>query len=350
MTAVHDQPIAGPGAWKASDFPRGADDIAFDLGPQHRAAIAEAMEAIGARGLAMEEVTRRDFALPDVADELAALAEAIDRDRGIALIRGFPVDDYSQADIETIYWGIGTHFGTPVSQSVMGDHLGHVVDVTDVDPHARAYRARQELSLHTDLSDIACLLCIHPAGAGGLSRFASALAIHNEMLATRPDLLEPLYRGFRWHRLGEQGADEDPITPHRVPHFSYLGGRLSCRYVRNYIREAAFALGEQLDDAAEEAFDTFDEIGRRPDFQLEFTLRRGEAVFMNNLTVLHARTAFENHGDPTRKRHLMRLWLASHTAPAVVPEIQIYSTGRGGGVPKQEDGRMPSFERNFDLS
>lgn len=349
MTAVHRQSITGPGAWKASNFPGGADDIAFGLGPRHRAAIAQAMEAVRERGLAIEEVTAADFALPEIADELAEVGEEIDRGRGIVLVRGFPVDDYSQADIETIYLGIGAHFGTPVSQSVMGDRLGQVIDVTDVDPHARAYRARQELSLHTDLSDIASLLCIHPAGSGGKSQFASALAIHNEMLATRPDLLEPLYRGFRWHRLGEHGTGEDPITPYRVPHFSYHGGRLSCRYVRTYIREGAYALDEPLSGTAEEALDTFDEIGRRPDFQLELTLGRGEAIFVNNLTVLHARSAFENHGDPAKKRHLLRLWLASHAAPAVVPEIQIYATGRGGGIPKQEDGRMPSFERHFDI-
>ena len=349
MTAVHRETITGPGAWKASDFPGGADDIAFDLGPRHLAAIAEAMKAVRGRGLALEEITRDDFALGDMAGELAAQAEEIDRGRGIIVIRGLPVDDYSQADIEAIYLGIGAHFGTAVSQSVMGDRLGHVIDVTDVDPNARAYRARQELSLHTDLSDIASLLCIYPAGSGGVSRFASVLAIHNEMLATRPDLLEPLYRGFRWHRLGEHGTGEDPITPHRVPHFSYHGGRLSCRYVRSYIREGAHALDEPLDGTEEEALDTFDEIGRRPDLQLELILGRGAAVFVNNLTVLHARTAFENHGDPAKKRHLLRLWLASHTAPAVVPEIQVFTTGRGGGIPKQEDGRMPSFERHFDI-
>jgi hypothetical protein len=230
----------------------------------------------------------------------------------------------------------------------MGDRLGHVTDVTDVDPHARAYRARQELSLHTDLSDIASLLCLHPAGSGGQSQFASALAIHNEMLATRPDLLAPLYRGFRWHRMGEHGAGEEPVTPHRVPHFSHLGGRLSCRYVRNYIREGAFALGEPLDRTEEEALDVFDEIARCPAFRLELILSRGTAVFVNNLTVLHARSAFENHGDPAKKRHLLRLWLASHAAPAVVPEIQIYGNGREGGIPKQEDGRMPSFKRSFE--
>ena len=31
--------------------------------------------------------------------------------------------------------------------------------------------------------------------------------------------------------------------------------------------------------------------------------------FANNYMVLHARTAFVDHADPDRKRHLLRLWL-----------------------------------------
>lgn len=345
MVAVHREIIAGPEAWKASDFPRGADDIAFDLGPRHLAAIAEAMAAVRARGLAMEEITRADFALPDIADELAALARELVWGRGILLMRGFPLDDYAEADIEALYWGIGTHFGAAVSQSVLGDRLGHVIDVTDTDPDARAYRARQELSLHTDLSGIMSLLCLHPAKTGGVSRFASTPAIHNELLATRPELLTPLYRGFPWHRVSEEGPGQESITPYRVPHFHHSGGRLSCRYVRYYIEEAAQALGARLGELETAALDTFDEIAARPDFTLELTLARGEANFANDLTVLHARSAFENHADPGLHRHLLRLWLGVRDGPPLVPELQPYATGPGGGIPKQE-GRSPSFEHH----
>jgi hypothetical protein len=44
------------------------------------------------------------------------------------------------------FWGIGTHLGRGLSQSVMGDRLGHVKDFSREDPGARAYRNKQELS------------------------------------------------------------------------------------------------------------------------------------------------------------------------------------------------------------
>ena len=56
------------------------------------------------------------------------------------------------------------------------------------------------LRWHTDRTDVVALLCVDQARAGGLSEVASALAIHNAMLACRPDLLDELYadmtRGF----------------------------------------------------------------------------------------------------------------------------------------------------------
>ena len=44
---------------------------------------------------------------------------------------------------------------------------------------------------------------------------------------------------------------------------------------------------------------------------MEFLLQPGDMIFINNLTVLHARSGFENDPDPAKKRLLLRLWLAT---------------------------------------
>jgi hypothetical protein len=38
-------------------------------------------------------------------------------------------------------------------------------------------------------------------------------------------------------------------------------------------------------------------------------LERGDMQFVNNYVVLHSRTAYEDHPEEARKRHLLRLWL-----------------------------------------
>ena len=338
------QHIEHPGAWKGCDL-AGKEAVCFDLGPGHLAAIDSALRSVRARGLMPEQIEKDDFALDPLAGELARLREEVQNGCGLLVIRGLPVDRYPLPDIERIYWGVGTHIGVAVSQSVMGDRLGHVIDVTDQDPNARAYRNRSELTLHTDFADIVSFLCVRKAKTGGISWFASALAIHNEILATKPDYLEVLARGFPWHRYAEQGPDEAPITPYRVPVLSACEGYVSCRYVRDYITEgAAHGMGTRLSAFEVAALDYFEEIAHRQDMRIAFTLEPSDAVYTNNFTVLHARTAFENDPDPTQKRLLLRLWLTVPDGRPVVPEIQIYNSGRPGGVPPQE-GRTPSYAR-----
>jgi len=57
------------------------------------------------------------------------------------------------------------------------------------------------------------------------------------------------------------------------------------------------------------ALDVLDELLSRRDLRVEFDLKPGDMYFINNRWVLHNRTAFEDHPEPERRRHLVRLWL-----------------------------------------
>ncbi|MEY3611699.1 MAG: hypothetical protein RJB14_1421 [Pseudomonadota bacterium] len=48
------------------------------------------------------------------------------------MLRGLPVERYSEEDIQIIYYGIGLHMGVPVRQNPKGDLLGVVMNVGDV--------------------------------------------------------------------------------------------------------------------------------------------------------------------------------------------------------------------------
>ena len=336
-------PVTGECVWTGAQL-GGKETICFDLESRHLAAIEADLRSVRRRGLETVSIEKSDFALASIADEIQALSNELQHGRGLLVVRGFPVDCYSITDLETIYWGFGRHFGTPVSQSVMGDRLGHVIDVTDTDPHARAYRNRSELTLHTDFSDIVSFQCVRKAKSGGISWFASALAIHNQILETRPDLLDVLYRGFYWHRFREEGTDSAPVTPWRVPVFSNCQGKVSCRFITGYMHEAAaHNNGETLSQLQVEALNYFDQVAHENGMPIHFTLEPGDTVFVNNFTVLHARTAFENDPDLTKKRLLLRLWMTVPDGRPVVPEIQIYDSGREGGVPPQP-GKTPSYD------
>ncbi|MED5407350.1 MAG: TauD/TfdA family dioxygenase [Pseudomonadota bacterium] len=332
-----------PVGWKPVDLANGKTDLTVQFSAEQQTSLRSAAQDVVASGRPLGEFTYPTQSKDALSEDLHRAAREVDSGRGIVILQGFPLADSSLAEIEAMYWLVGLRFGIPVSQSVMGEHLGHVEDVSDIDPDARAYRSHWELGLHTDISDIVSFLCVRRAASGGASRFASATALHDEMLSRHPDALEILYRGFHWHRLGEQTEGDSSITEHRVPFFSERDGYVSCRYIRNYIREAAYDLGG-LTSEQEQALDLFDELARSKEFCLECMLEPGEAVVMNNHTILHARTAFEDGAGPADKRLLLRLWMASHNPRPTQPHIEGFGTGRAGGIAAR-DKATPSFRR-----
>lgn len=311
------RPIDHPGAWRPTDL-GGLDAITVTLEAHHLRALHGALEHARATGKATEDLARQDFPLDDMASDLRAWRDRVQNGRGLVLLRGLPVRRYSRDDMCRLFWGLGTHFGRAVSQSLMGDRLGHVTDVSRDHPGERGYRSRRELDMHTDSDDFLMMLCLQDAKRGGQSRFVSALTLYNEMLAACPELVPILLRGFHYHWRGEQGEGEEPITPYRVPVFSFREGQLSCVFLRAFIHMAADALGEPLDDRETAALDTFETLCERADLQLPIDLRPGDAYIANNYTILHSRTAFEDHDAPEKRRHLLRLWLkAEHGRPVV---------------------------------
>ena len=295
-------------------------------------------------GETLAQLKRRDFDVPELRSDLDALRDEVMHGRGFAVLRSIPVGKHGLALLETLYVGLALQLGTPVSQSTMGDTVGRVTDVSSQENNVRPYRSRDALRLHTDFTDISALFCIRPARCGGETSVVSALAVHEEMRTCHPELLEVLYRGYRFHRLGEHAEDEERITPHRVPIFSRCRGLVSCRYSRAYIMEAEHELGVALSATEREALDRLDEISCREDMRVTIRLEAGEIVFMNSHTTLHTRSAFEDWEQPARKRLLLRLWLEACEPRPVLPEIAIYG-GRINSIPKRGAGTPAGFER-----
>ncbi|WP_164107864.1 TauD/TfdA family dioxygenase, partial [Serratia marcescens] len=71
----------------------------------------------------------------------------------------------------------------------------HVIDigtsVADVDK--RITQTNAELSFHVDSCDVVALLCLATSLSGGESAIVSGVAVHDEMMRTRPDLCAALY-------------------------------------------------------------------------------------------------------------------------------------------------------------
>jgi hypothetical protein len=250
-------------------------------------------------------------------DIRAALSDGL----GMVVVEGIDRARTSKEDCERIFWVIGTFLGDATMQNPRGDRITHVKHDKSV-PAGRGYRSTAELSPHTDAYAILGLMCLARAEKGGLSRASSALAVHNEVLASRPGLLEAMYRGTRYASSDARGTSVGP-TARNVPLFSSVSGKVSCFFSRQNMTEAARQLGEPLDPAFAEAADYFQALALDPRFLIEFMLEPGEIMFANNYVLLHARTEFEDSERHTRD--LLRLWLNSEPLRPVVPELHLFA-------------------------
>ncbi len=323
---ILDAPVVGPSLWTAAEFKD--NDMVFELDDKDLKELDQALERVKSRGLSLGEFGAEEFPLPNFQDKLSAVRHDVTSGKGFALIRGLRVDDYDLKDLELLYWGIGAYLGTGLGQNANGDLLTHVT-FHDLDPSStniRGYQDRRHQEPHNDLADMVGLLCVRKAKSGGASSIVNMAAVYNEFLKRRPDLLPIMYRGFYLDYRGE-GADPRNTTAYTVPIFASQDGRLSCFYGRRGL-DAAFKKRNQEPSLQErEALALMDELIMTPDFRLDMDLQPGDIQIVNNYSVLHARTAYEDYEDSSKWRLLLRLWL--NTPAAKPPESIARFTRRG---------------------
>lgn len=334
MSQAQFKPFDQPSAWKASDF-KSKDDFAIDLTARHVAALEAQVADYKKTGGDHAGLNPDSFPLTAIQEDIQSWHQEVLHGRGLLMLRGLPVDRMSADDLRILFLGLGTHIGRPVSQSKNGELVADVVNIGGKDRNERAYRSSRQLKLHTDRCDHIGMLCIRKAIEGGISGYASALAVHNEILATKPELLGPLYNGFHHHRFGEQPPGEPIVTKERIPTISVTDGVPNVICIRGYIDLAVDEGHITLSDLEKEALDTFEAIADSKDFRLDLVIEPGEASFTNNCCVLHTRTAFEDSPDPEQRRHLLRLWLREDSRPSAPGVI----AHKGQGIlPQQGQG------------
>ena len=298
-------PLDVPAAWRGEDMRKREDLWVFHLTPAEVGELNAAQRIAAAGGRPMAAMTRADFPLPILAARIAQWRNEIRRGRGFVLIRGVPVAGWSEREAETFFWCLGHHFGIPGAQNPQGDLLGHVRDQRTGED-VRYYRTNKELAVHTDTADFVGLLCLQKARQGGLSRIASSVAVFNELMRVKPQLVARLFEPLWFDTKGEGGVRAFPIPPCR-----YSNGELRTFWQSDYYRTVnRFEHVPKLSAAEQELLDTYDGIANSQEFHLDMDLQPGDVQLISNHTILHARTAFEDWPELERRRHLLRLWIS----------------------------------------
>lgn len=322
MPNIRTTPITHGSAWTGRHM-REKRDWLDELTSAEIDDVDRALQAVAARGRRWGTFGKEDFPLTVMAEKLARMDQELKDGRGFALLRGLPVGRYDLDEIKTICWGIGCHLGHIAPQNVKGTLLEHIEDVAVSnlhDPNLRGYVTAKGLDAHCDNCDTVALLCVDRARTGGVSVIASLAAIHNKLLAERPDLLPALYQGYRYDLRGEGPTGDLDETSEPVPVFSENAGRVRGWFHRRLILGGALKAGLELTPLQQEALDFVADAAHDPELMLEHELQPGDIQFLNNYAAIHWRTPFED-GDG-HKRLLIRMWMNRKLRDGVDPVFE----------------------------
>lgn len=319
------QPLAGASAWHGDEL-KSSRSWVYALSGDECTELDAAVARLGIMaGEAPRPIDRSDFPLPTLGPRLAAIGRELEDGCGVARITGLPVGAYDDRTLRMLWFGIGSHVGTPVFQNTEGELMHAICDEgpdvgarygevetdggrgTFLSSRARAMSNRL-LRFHTDRCDVVGLLCVRPARSGGVSRIASSVAVYNEMLRRRPDLVERLFEPYYRSRFGEETGCNG--ATYALPVFGIRDGKFTSHYSRTYIESAQLLPDVPTMDAAQwEALDLLHAIAE--ELCMEMVLGPGDIQFLNSHVTYHARTAFEDDPLPEHRRLLYRLWLST---------------------------------------
>jgi Taurine catabolism dioxygenase TauD, TfdA family len=330
---MHDiRPIGGPCVWHGGDM-AGSARWRRQLSPAQLAELDAAVAASRARGLGWEEMEAADFPLPSFVALAGDIRAELEEGSGIVLLKGIDPGRYSPDEQKLLYAGLCRHIGTPVYSNRAGEVMREIRDVTrdaaaggrDVGerygalPEAGTAGAflssyartltNQQLRFHTDRCDVVALFCIRQAAKGGVSKLCSSPAVHNAMLARRPDLCAALYEDVWRSRFGEEYATDEAAYP--LPVWGVREGKFTSHYSRTFVEAAQRRPASEvprLSAAQGEALDLLHDLAEECCFEMTFA--PGDIQFVNNHVIYHARTEFEDDAAHGADRLLLRLWLA----------------------------------------
>ena len=338
------QPIAGPSAWHGENMKDSSRWVQALTAPE-LSELDAALAGLAGRAGEPGPLDKTDFPLGTLARRLRAVGRELEQGSGVVKLTGLPVDAYDDRGLRTLWFGIGSHLGTPVYQNTEGELMRAICDEgpdvgarygevkldneggTFLSSKARA-QSNRLLRFHTDRCDVVGLLCVRKARSGGVSRIASSVAVHNEMLRRRPDLAERLFAPYYRSRFGEEAGRNN--SAYALPIFGVRDGKFTSHYSRTYIESAQLHDHvPKMDEADWEALDLLHEIAEELCFSM--VLEPGDMQFLNNHVTYHARSAFEDDPRPEHKRLLYRLWLSTPDSRALPEGYEVLWRNIGAG-------------------
>jgi len=233
---------------------------------------------------------------------------------GFLIIDGKSFLDFSKDEIKKIYEIICNMLGTLYVQNIKSEKIIEIKDRgKSMTSGGRYHQTKEGGSYHTDsphwtnVPDLVGMLCINHAKKGGISKFASAYTIHNQLLKEQKDVLKALYEKFYFDKRGEFKNNESETV--FEPIFIFKDNKLSFRFIMDYIVAGHEIQNVPLSKLQETGLQSLKKISENKNNVLSYDLKASDMAFFDNRRVLHGRTKFEDYEDENKKRLFLRTWI-----------------------------------------
>ncbi|KAL2162884.1 hypothetical protein VTH06DRAFT_6720 [Thermothelomyces fergusii] len=273
----------------------GADEVDAALGPFKKCTFDADL------------VTRETFVLPTIQSQLARASRDVHEGRGFAIVRGLDPLRYTAEENLIIFLGIANYIG---EQRGVQDKMGSMLSKNG---SLKAW--------HCDMgADVLALHVRSLPESGGSTFVASSWTIYRELAESYPTVLRALCDA-NWPIQVSGNPPRYILAP--LLHVSDDNKILiSVDPGRLGLHPATAKIGTEdpvppLSQQQLEALEVLSALATKHRFCLD--LKLGDIVFINNLSLLHARDPYV---DPANGpgRHLVRLWLRNPELAWTIPQ------------------------------
>ncbi|KAK6334157.1 hypothetical protein TWF696_002659 [Orbilia brochopaga] len=368
--------------WDAGTFPTdGSHEV--QLSEEDVSEIDEALKAVEEKSLPPSAINKASFPLPRLGPRLDAACRSVHFGLGLSFVRGIPTRKYTDEQNVIVLLGVSSYFGeTRGRQRNDGARLIHIF-------HAASRNLPETLSaifnnhaqlFHNDIAtDLLAMYCRSAAAVGGESTFASFPRIYNHLALHHPEMIHTLAapdwpfdrygynppfhtRPLLFHLPGNDTDDDDdeemeaedgdktptattprattPTIPNTIDTDNHTGRilvSLSPRLLSGSKIHPRPTAIPPLTPPQHAALAEIEAAAKK--YSITTTLAAGDIVFLNNLTVLHGRTAYKDSPSlpASSHRHIMRLFLRNEELAWPIPRPLLLDWARVFGDPDDKE-------------
>jgi len=278
-------------------------------------------------GLGPDRLSRALFPLSSqLSARLRAISDALHSEHGFSVVSGIDPTKYNDEDNILIFAGLAAHVVDKRS------NLRHIFDWSDKSLKAKDALRPPELpikmSFHTDINagDILALYSQNLSMSGGEQSVVSFWRVYNDLVNENPEVLRTLAQDWR-HEI----AWSDHVEVIDRPLMHYYQGKLMFSFAKAFLIGSQWDKrlpgGKQISAAQHHAIRILE--AKFEEHRFELPRRQGDIVFINNLSILHARASYIDDAASNQCRHVVSLMLRdSERAWQQPPDIYDYIEAR----------------------